>query len=288
MSIFRRLHRRLSSSTSRTGIAGAAEFADPSVRRLVATASEGLPVVGLGDVGQPVTVDLDGRDSHVAVCCYGGDEAAWILRAVTSQALHHGARATILNCTRESQQWAWGLPRVELLSDVADVHAWLVDTPQSPHDRLGEPRRPRHVIVVEDSHETAADLAVWWRRRRPGRTTDVSPSVGALDRLIASGSNRRINVLLATCGGPTPSPYLPAASLIQSRAALDRLSPILVRAPHPAWAALAPGLAPVPRPDWRHAGRIHLARDGHVIEARALYMTDDEARDWAQSAPGSP
>jgi hypothetical protein len=101
---------------------------DPGLRELLATMPASTQLIGLGPDGTPVSADLDAEAPHVLVGTGSGGGTTTILRTITSQLLHHGAHALVLDQTRISHPWARDLPTVTYRADVAAHVALLPPT----------------------------------------------------------------------------------------------------------------------------------------------------------------
>lgn len=260
-------------------------FADEQVRSAAGTAPDGCVLLGLAAGGRPVFVDLDNRDSTLAVYTGAGGGGSSILRSLTAQAVHAGATATVIDTSRH-QRWARGLPGIDYVTDIPTAHERLVALGARARGWAedsalvvdhGHP--PRHLVVLDNATIPLHYLRRWWDDNRPGPGAPRrSPALTALEDLLFMGRAARISVLLCATSA------LPTTALgVEARAALT--TPLLGRVTRATWQMTTGHRPPAPGP--RQPGRVHVAWPDQVIETQALYMTDPEARHHAVAATAS-
>ncbi|MEU6019355.1 hypothetical protein ABZ826_36795 [Streptomyces sp. NPDC047515] len=177
-------------------------LADPGVREQMEALTASKVLVGLTTDGQPVCVDLDSESPHVLVCSAGGGGTSTTLRTLTTQLLHDGGHALVLDLKRISQAWANGLPGVTYCRDIADVHDALVGLRAELESRIGHVDEhgdtgdlPRLTVVFEGADHTLRKLARHWDKVRQESDPKTSPALDAYEELLFAGREVRINVL---------------------------------------------------------------------------------------------
>lgn len=271
-------------------------FSDPEIRARVERASAGAPFLGLSHRDVGICIDLDDDSPHLMFSAAPGAGKSVLIRAFASQILHHGGIAIIIDFKRTSHVWAYGLPNVLYIRSVEDAHEILVALAEEGNRRMdiGEMNvhrsmegippiemGPRILLVVEEANTMRKRLAKWWAKNRPeGDKSKDSPAVEALGETLFMGRSQKMHAFMvgqsltaATVGGPEMREAFTAR--------------ILARYTQNAWRMLVPEVSPIPKAS-RHSGRVQVVLAGQAHETQVLFMTDEEAREWATSGIVTP
>lgn len=257
----------------------------------VVKAPESAPLIGVGPQNRQVSVDLDAESPHILVSASTGGGKSTITRAMGSQVLHNGAQMTILDFKRISHRWAKGLPNVEYCRDIEEIHDSLVSLGHEAHRRNKladewdgpegeEPVGPRIAILVEEANATIGKLKKYWMAVRTKDDPKESPAIEGLREILFMGRAVKMNVLMvaqsataAALGGPE------VRECFATR--------ILARYTVNAWRMLVPEVTPIPR-STRHIGRAQVVLGGLATETQVMFMTPEEAAEWAMSGIVAP
>lgn len=249
---------------------------------------ESAPIMGLGVGGKPVSIDLDAESPHVALSCASGAGKSIWGRAIIAQLLHTGAQVVILDGKRVSQAWCKDLPGVTYLRTGEEMHRVLLDlsaemdrryqlidaTPAEQEDALIA-SFPRIVAFFEEQGIGMQLLRDYWQEIKTKSDPALSPAIRAYRFLLQGGRQAKMHIISiaqlftvhSTGGDPT------ARENYSSR--------ILARATRQAWVMLAPEIGPpFPRQSKRR-GRMHLVMGGEATEFQAVFLTIEQARQWA-------
>jgi len=266
-------------------------FAAPETRALVEKAAESAPLIGLGPMSRVVSVDMDSESPHILVSASTGGGKSVITRAMTTQVLHRGGQAVVLDFKLHSHKWAQGLPSVDYRKRVHEIHDALVELGEEGHRRneivdrwseAGDPDvGPRKVILLEEANATISKLKRHWAAvRNPKFDPKESPAIDALREILFMGRAVKMHVLLvaqsataAALGGPE------VRECFSTR--------ILARYTRNAWMMLVPEVQPIPR-STRHVGRAQVVLGGVASETQVVFFSDAEARAWALSGTVVP
>lgn len=257
-----------------------------AVRQAFEAAPDSAPVIGFGNRGKVIAVDLDSESPHILVSASSGGGKSVIIRTILSQGLNRGAQAIVLDVKRQSHRWVRGNPNVRYYRDVEDIHEALIGlaaegdrrnhlTDDIPDDvdttklDLG----PRIFLVAEEMNATITRLQRYWNRIRTNADPKTSPAVDALGEILFMGRAVKIHVIAVaqlatarTLGGP---------ELRENFA-----TRILARYTVNAWRMLAPEIWPMPKSS-RKPGRVQVVLAGNALETQVAFLTDSEAREWA-------
>lgn len=258
----------------------------------VAKAKESAPLIGIGPKDRQVSVDLDAESPHILVAASTGGGKSVITRTMTCQMLHNGSQMVVLDFKRISHRWASTLPQVDYCKDISEIHDALVALGQEGHRRNkvaddwigdGDPDvGPRMAILVEEANATITKLKRYWNAIRKTRADadgpadpKESPAIDALREIMFMGRAVKMHVLLVAqsatataLGGPE------VRECFATR--------ILARYTQNAWKMLVPEVTPIPR-STRHIGRAQVVLGGVATETQVLFMSDQEATEWAMS-----
>ncbi|MEU4954686.1 helicase HerA domain-containing protein [Streptomyces lavendulae] len=232
---------------------------------------------GLTTDGQPVCVDLD-TEPHVLVCAATGGGTTTLLRTLTTQLLHHGAHALVLDLKRISHSWARGVPGVTYCRDIAEIHDGLVALRAELHSRLDHVDQhgdaddlPRLTVVFEVADHTLHQLARHWDAVREKGDPKTSPAIHALERLLFAGLQVRMHVFFNGQLSNTPEWR-------------ERFSTVVLgRVTTRTWERLAPQATPTTEGN-THPGRVHVVQGLTAHPTQVLLLTDAEA---AASVPAN-
>ena len=263
----------------------------PDVAHLVEAAPESAPLLGIGRRARPISVDLDSESPHMLVSMGTGGGKSTILRAVTAQALHHGAQVVVCDVKRISHLWLRGLPGVEYWREPAEIHDALVRlggeidrrnraVDQAHTDGTKPDVGPRIVLLMEEMNSTMDELRKYWQQVRPSAEHRTSPAVAAFGRLVFMGRQVRVHSL-------TVAQQATAAAVGGGAMRENYATRVLGRATRNTWRMLAPEITPVPGSS-RHAGRVHVVLGGVAHETQVVEFTDAEARAYATSGLPQP
>lgn len=268
-----------------------ARFADPAIRDLVKAAPESAPLIGLSAGGRGVGVDLDAESPHILVSAGTGGGKSVILRTVFAQHLHNGGVGSVLDIKRHSHKWVRGVPGVTYCREVEDLHDELVRLGAEGErrnrivddwagDDADAPVGPRVAILLEEANATLARLKRYWQSvRDPKLDPKESPAIDALREVLFMGRAVRMHVLLVAQSAT-------AAALGGPEMRENFATRILARYTQNAWRMLVPEVSPIPR-STRHVGRAQVVLGGIAHETQVVFMSPDEARDWARSGRSS-
>lgn len=247
-------------------------------------APESAPLIGIGPKNVQVSVDLDAESPHILVNASTGGGKSVITRTMTAQMLHNGAQMSVLDIKRISHKWARGLPQVVYCRDIEEIHDELVRLGREGHRRNkivddwegDDPDvGPRQVVLLEEANATISKLRRYWTQNREKTDPKESPAIDALREILFMGRAVKMHVLLvaqsataAALGGPE------VRECFATR--------ILARYTQNAWKMLVPEVSPIPR-STRHVGRAQVVLGGVAVETQVMFLTEAEAREWAQS-----
>jgi len=247
---------------------------------------ESAPLIGVGPRDKQVSVDLDTESPHILVSASTGGGKSVILRTMTAQMLHNGAQMVVLDFKRHSQKWAKHLPNSVSCKTIPAIHEALIALGAEGHhrnqivddwegDESEVPVGPRLVIVLEEVNSTVKKLKSYWSEIRTSKDPKVSPAVEALGEILFMGRAVKMHVLAVAqsatvnaLGGPEIRECF--ATRILARYTVNN------------WRMLVPEVHPVPRSS-RHAGRVQVVLGGLATETQVLFMTPQEAAEWAMS-----
>lgn len=258
---------------------GLLRLSDPGVREQLEALPASLVLIGLTTDGQPVCADLDNDSPHVLVCSASGGGTTTILRTLTAQLLHRGARALVLDLKRISHRWAHGLPGVTYCRDIADIHAALIGLHAELKHRIDHITQhgdvddlPRRTVVFEAADTTLRNLTRYWDTVREKGDPKTSPAVAALEELLFAGRQARMHVLLA---GHLNNPLGPEGRENFSTVVLGRVTTRT-------WERLAPHIDTTVKPS-PCPGRVHVVQGLTAHPTQVLLLTDAEAAAWVTS-----
>lgn len=260
---------------------------------LVTGAKESAPVIGVGPQMSTVSVDLDADSPHILVSASTGGGKSVITRTMASQMLHHGSQMVVLDFKRISHRWAAKLPQVNYCKEISEIHNALVELGREGHrrnkavdawegDEADAPVGPRMAILLEEANATVSKLKRYWTSIRKTKADEdgpadpkESPAIDALRETLFMGRAVRMHVLMvaqsataAALGGPE------VRECFATR--------ILARYTQNAWKMLVPEVSPIPR-STRHIGRAQVVLGGVAKETQVMFMSEQEATQWALS-----
>lgn len=261
-------------------------------------APETAPIIGTDMNRQPVAIDLHNDSPHVLLSMGSGGGKSVTLKALLAQFLRHGSQAVILDYKRHSHRWARHVPGVTYCRDIDEIHETLIALADLGMERFraadqlsddeydrGEWMGQRIVIAVEEMNSLIAELEDYWTEIRTqnagNRFWQVprrSPAIKALHKLLAMGRAANINVLAVAQRASVAS--MGSAQGSRGGDARENFAiRVLARYTHSTWKMLIPDCDYVPASE--HVGRAQVAVGAEAVETQILYLTDDEAIEWA-------
>ncbi len=241
-------------------------------------------IVGLGRDGQPVILSLSGDSAHLGLTMGSGAGKSVTARFFGAQMLYLGAVVLILDPKRISHMWARGLPNVAYARDDEELHEallWLqgevdrrnrvADIAADVEGNVNANVGPRIFVIAEELNAAMKRLRAYWRHERGPGDPIRSPALDALDEVMFTGRQVRVNVLMI--GQRLSAEATGGGDARENLAAL-----IFARYKASTWRMLCPDL-PMPPPT-RHVGRVEVVTD-KVRTAQVAYLTGAEARQLA-------
>lgn len=264
----------------------------------LSAAPEYAPIIGVDMAGNPVEVDLNQDSPHVLLSMGSGGGKSVTLKALLAQFIRRGAQTVILDYKRQSHRWARRIPDVTYCRDIDDIHETLIALAELGMERFkaadvlsdeeydhGEWMGERIVIAVEEMNSLVAELEDYWTEVRTQNAGNRfwqiprrSPAIKALHQLLAMGREANINILAVAQRASVAA--MGSSSGNRGGDARENLAVrVLARYTHSTWKMLIPDCDYVPSSE--HVGRAQVARGADAVETQILYLTDDEAVDWA-------
>lgn len=260
-------------------------WSDPAVRELVTAADSHAPVLGLAARDRPVAVDLQAVSAHVLIAAATGGGKSTMVKALAAQMIARGASCTILDHKRISAPWARGLPGVEIVRDIGDIHAALVALGAEcdrrihladAHEDDPDFNLPRHLIVVEESNATVSRVRRWYDQTKQPGMPRRAPGIDALADILFMSRQVNMTVIMVAQSGTV-------ASLGGDPAVREQFAArCLARYSQNAARMLVPEVSPLPKSS-RHLGRATVVTGGEPHATQVIWMDDDEAHEYAAS-----
>lgn len=248
-------------------------------------------IVGLGRDGQPVILSLSGDSAHIGLTMGSGAGKSVTARFFGATMLYLGAIMLILDPKRISHMWARGLPNVAYARDDEELHEallWLqaevdrrnrvADIAADVEGRVNANVGPRIFVIAEELNAMMKKLRGYWRRERGPGDPVRSPALDALDEVLFTGRQVRVNVLMI--GQRLSAEATGGGDARENLAAL-----IFARYKASTWRMLVPDLA-MPPPT-RHVGRVEVVTD-KVRTTQVAFLSGAEARELALAGRVSP
>lgn len=245
----------------------------------------------LGMAGKEMlSISLKEDSPHIALSAGSGAGKSVLIRALIAQALHWGWSVLIFDWKGESQEWAEGLPGVRYFRSIEALHDGCVSVGEEiEHRRLNRgDERSKMLIVSEEWGVTAPLLTEYWNTLRSTaepeekRTMPLrSPANSAIMKLNFTGRSLGMCQLLVA--------QRFSARVTNGNADLrESFTTILMsRWKAQTFKMLAPDVKPIPRKLTRPGQWLAVTGD-EAVKFQALYLTEDEAREWAMSGEMSP
>lgn len=267
-------------------------FSDPEIRGIVERSPNGQPILGLGPRDVPYGLNLDADSPHIGFSMATGAGKSVAGRAGLSQNLHRGGIGMVLDRKIVSQAWADGLDSVYYARTCSEIHhalMWLSGEIDRRYQLIRKHSDinghvdpdvigPRLTVVVEELNTLEGDMRAWWREVRGPGDPLVCPSISVLGRCAAMGRQGLVHMLVI-------SQKLTCQS-IGGTAARENLSTrVLGRATTSTWNMLAPECkvgGKYPK-SGKVVGRVHAVYAGEATPVQVIFMTPEEARDYALS-----
>ena len=248
-------------------------------------------VVGLGRDGTPVILSLHGDSPHIGLTMGSGAGKSVTARFFGAQMLYKGAVVVILDPKRISHMWARGLPNVAYARDDEELHEMLLalqrevdrrnrvaDIAADVEGKVNANVGPRIFVIAEELNAAMKRLRAYWRRERGPGDPVRSPALDALDEVMFTGRQVRVNVLMI--GQRLSAEATGGGDARENLAAL-----IFARYRPSTWKMLVPDI-PMPPPT-RHVGRVEVVTSS-VRQTQVAFLTGAEARELALAGRVSP
>jgi hypothetical protein len=266
-------------------------FADEAVQQILAASKDGQPLLGLAPREAPYFLNWDTEAPHVGLSMATNAGKSALARALLAQHLRNGGIAIILDRKIVSQNWCDKHPAVRYARTEKEIHDALLWASAEIDRRYDIIRRnanmkgevaaeligPRLLVVAEELNTLEMDIRRWWMEHRKAMDGPVSPpALNAIGRFVAMGRQGRAHMLVI-------SQKLTCQS-IGGTAARENLSTrILGRATTSTWNMLAPECkvgGRYPRMS-KVRGRVHVVFAGEATPVQVVYMTEEEAFEYA-------
>ncbi len=252
-------------------------------------------ILAVNGQGEPVYMDLSGDSPHVLVSAASGAGKSSILRTVAAQALAKGDQVVILDIKQHSQSWAEGLPGVYIATTLVDIGKCLSMAGQEVHKRnriakewlstqraLGfwdvsaedAPVGPRTVILFEEMNSTLSEIREL--SKQSFRNSTVYSAWDGMKDIVLMGRAARMHMIAVGQG-------MGARAMGGSEILVNFGIRILIQHDPNIWHRLAwdcgfPKAAPEER------GRGYICSNGKAKMSQFLYLTELEARTYAEQA----
>jgi len=252
---------------------------------LMRDAAESAPLIGIGQRGKLVAVDLDSDSPHILLSMSTGGGKSVFARAIAAQILARGGRVIICDIKRVSHRWARSLPGVTYARSPEEIHDAIIMVAEEGARRfemIEEDRDeevaalPRVLLIMEEMNACMGKLTRYWNAIREKDDPKKSPAIEAFGDTLFMGRQARTHVLaigqLMTAramGGPE------MRECFSTR--------VLARYSQNAWKMLVPEVWPAPKAS-RHAGRVQLVQAGTAYETQVIFGSEEEARELVLSS----
>ncbi len=261
--------------------------------------SDSRYILAVNGQGEPEYMDLSGESPHVLVSAASGRGKSTILRAVAAQALAKGDHVVILDIKQHSQSWAEGLDNVYIATSLVDIGKALALTGQEVHKRntlarewlhtqraLGNwdvsaedaPVGPRIVVLFEEMNSTLDELRAL--TRAAFRNTQQYDAWNGMKDTVLMGRAARIHMVAVGQG-------MGARAVGGSEILVNFGHRILIGHDNNIWNRLAWDCG-LPKAAPEEAGRGFMCHGGKAKMAQFLYMSEREARVYAETALSQP
>lgn len=266
-------------------------FSDEAIQSILAASKDGQPLLGLAPREAPYFLNWDTEAPHVGLSMATNAGKSALARALLAQHLRQGGIAIILDRKIVSQNWADKHPAVRYARTEREIHDALLWASAEIDRRYSIIRRhadmkgnvdpeligPRLLVIAEELNTLEMDIRRWWMENRKAFDGPVSPpALNAIGRFVAMGRQGRAHMLVI-------SQKLTCQS-IGGTAARENLSTrILGRATTSTWNMLAPECkigGRYPRMS-KVRGRVHVVFAGEATPVQVVYMTEEEAFEYA-------
>lgn len=278
---------------------GILHYGFEDAKEAMAAAPEHAPVIGTDMNGNPVHTDLNNDSPHVLLSMGTGGGKSVTLKSLLAQFLRHGTEVVILDYKRQSHRWARRIPEnVTYCRDIEEIHDTLEALAEEGMDRFkaadtlsdeeydrGEWMGNRIVIAVEEMNSLIAELEDYWTEVRTKNAGNRfwqiprrSPAVKALHKMLAMGRAANINIL-AVAQRASVSAMGSSHGSRGGDARENFATRVLSRYTHSTWKMLVPDCDY--QPPSEYVGRAQVAVGSEAVETQILYLSDDDAVDWA-------
>lgn len=286
----------------RESLNGVTYYGYEDAKDAMAKATQSMPVIGCDkDTGEPVSIDLHNDSPHTLLSMGSGGGKSVALRSLLAQFIRNGAAVFILDYKRNSHRWANRVPGVVYSRDIPEIHEVLQALAKEGDDRFkasdnlsdeeferGEWKGQQIVIAVEELNSLITELEDYWQEIRTQQKSAThwqvprrSPAIKALHKILAMGRGANVFVLAvaqrastAAMGGAGGGSGGDARENFQTR--------ILARHTHQTWKMLVPDCDYISPSE--HLGRAVVVVGAKATETQILYLSDDEAVEWATRA----
>ncbi|KOT48305.1 hypothetical protein ADK43_38205 [Streptomyces rimosus subsp. rimosus] len=122
-----------------------------------------------------------------------------MLRSLTTQFLHHGAHALVLDPKRITYLWAKALPTVTHRGNIASIHDALIHLAAVLERRLDLDGDlddvPRLIVAIDAADTTLRQLARYWETFRQKEHPKTSPAIAALEEALWAGRAAHVHAI---------------------------------------------------------------------------------------------
>ncbi|MGA4844706.1 FtsK/SpoIIIE domain-containing protein [Streptomyces sp. G45] len=236
-------------------------------------------LLGLGTRAEKICIDFDAETPHVGLSIGTGGGKSSTLRSIIAQMVRKGAeRVIIIDPKLISLDCFEGVPGIEIYTDLAEQWEAVAEFKREMERRYQikkfnkEVEFPRWILVCEEQNDFAEESYQYWSEVKDKKDPAKPPVFGDIARTLFKGRQANMNVisvyqrLTARAAGGTELRDQYGAKI------LARFSP-------QAWNSLV-GTTPRPKSS-RHNGRAIVVIGGSERQCQMLFMSDDEAREWA-------
>ncbi|MET9956286.1 FtsK/SpoIIIE domain-containing protein [Streptomyces sp. NPDC006339] len=249
------------------------------VREELEKLSASKALLGLGTRGESICIDFDAETPHVGLSIGTGGGKSSTLRSIIAQMVRKGAeRVIIIDPKLISLDCFQDVPGIEIYTELAEQWEAVAEFRREMERRYQVKRFnkdvkfPRWILVCEEQNDFAEESYQYWSEVKDKKDPAKPPVFGDIARVLFKARQADMNVvsvyqrLTARAAGGTELRDQYGAKI------LARFSP-------QAWNSLV-GTTPRPKSS-RHNGRAIVVIGGSERQCQMLFMSDDEAREWA-------
>nr|WP_015060848.1 ATP-binding protein [Planobispora rosea]ABC59123.1 putative Tra protein [Planobispora rosea] len=168
---------------------------------LIIQAPESAPIIGLGQRGRIIAVDLDSESPHILLSMSSGGGKSVTARTIAAQILARGGQVVICDFKKVSHRWARGLPGVIYARSMEQIHDAIImvaDEGMRRFDMIEEDRDdevaqlPRVLLIMEEMNATMSKLNRYWSKIKGKDDPKQSPAVEAFGDVLFMGRQARL------------------------------------------------------------------------------------------------